>query len=1505
MSHIMRSARVNVRLLVILAILFGILGGGMLIGHKLRTRAAAQKALASAKVALAERNWPVAISQLRQYLGRHPDDAEMLVQYARAHLEVRPLLRDNYMSAMQAYRQYLRLRPDDRKAAHELGRLYINYGEFNEAAYIYRRLIEDGEAARDAGGQPIEDPQAWLGLATAFMLQHKHAEAIGDSEHAPLRVLLTRYPQTPEAYVLMCTLLEREYTIAVRDAAREVLLFDAQSRADTAETQPATAPTDLPEDPRELARAILDLGVRNNPDSALLRVHRARFRRLIARETPLEVAELEAARRDLEAAERLRPQDPEVLFQLFDEWYESVYARVVPDRLERAAAVLDRLAGLDPAVLAEHREKIEDLKISVLLGQARLAFKRADTEARLALAERWRELEGDNRRKFLPFATRLYLLAGRLDLAEEAVKAYKAGIEDMAGVNQAVRDSVTLLDASLAWARGHWYDVIDLVESIVLSGRTEGTATAPGLLAGAYASTGQHQRLLHLMELNQRQWLVDQGVLHPAVVSAMALNRWVEAERYARLLEQLEPENLNARVLRIQASGAVLAGSRVAADEMEGLIKETAALREAHPKSVDVRLLEAELLFNAGRKDEAIASLERAANECERPLAARMKAIQYLRNMPGRESEALTACRTAAEKEPEAAAPRIVLAELLAAADKNDEAVAVLEQAEREFALLEPQVPVERQEELRRERAAISKALAHHWLEAGERGRAIEKLQQLARELPSDMAVRRELLQMPEIADHPQLAQPLIDDMKRIEGERGVKWRLAQAQLWIKGLDKQSTRGDELRRRQEISAHLMRCIEADPSWEEPVVLLGRMYEDLEQDLRAEEVYRGWLQKQRGNLTVINRLLALLQRQRRAADMAVLLKELPDDERGRVLQERYGASVQVGMGDYDAAAASLEEKIRKDPNDLPAYVLLAALYQTHRKDAEAALKLLDKALDISPDFFDAFSAKIAILNALGRNDEAVRLASAEVDRRKSFEVYKLRADLYGVLGRMDRAEQDLVQLAAMKESRGRGHLLLGEFYEANGQPDKAIAAWEQGLAAWPDHPELTEKLIDALVHRPDRESRQKGREILDRLLGQGAGSSSLLLADAHYWLAEGGENNRRKARVSLEEAVRLNPQNVSAAVMLVKLVKSEEARHHQVGQARELLARALAANPHSPDLLMILAEMEAERGSLAAAVDAAIAATEADPRNLAALHLATRLALQAGQTEKAARCNEAASRLQPDDEEAKLLHARILAARGSRDQALKYLEEYCRTEPGQASVNALLTLAELEGAAGKVEASHVRLEQAAAIAPDDLGVLRARLEALAGQRRYAEIRPLVEKNLKGAEGDVAVLLMGAGILIGGGRDYLEDAVALYQRALELDPGEASALNNLAWLTGVELDRPAEALERYAEPGLRRYPNNPHLLDTRGTLYVRLQDYQRARADFEKCVVLSNHLPATHCSALLNLGRVYAELNETRQARASLLEAQRIDREAKVLSEAQRAELKRLLEAIDGT
>ena len=140
--------------------------------------------------------------------------------------------------------------------------------------------------------------------------------------------------------------------------------------------------------------------------------------------------------------------------------------------------------------------------------------------------------------------------------------------------------------------------------------------------------------------------------------------------------------------------------------------------------------------------------------------------------------------------------------------------------------------------------------------------------------------------------------------------------------------------------------------------------------------------------------------------------------------------------------------------------------------------------------------------------------------------------------------------------------------------------------------------------------------------------------------------------------------------------------------------------------------------------------------------------------------------------------------------------------------------------------------------------------------------------------------------------------LEAAAAAYRSALKLEPFHQRASNDLAWLLGEQLDKPHEALE-IADKAAARYPNDPHLLDTRGAILMRLGRWTDARRDLERCLELAKAIPSTQAHAAIRLARVLLRQNDVEGAKARLAEAREIDTKNRVLSDRQRTEIDQLL------
>ena len=86
-----RRARINVKLIIILILVIVALGMSLVAARHVRRIILSQQALTAGHAAYEAEDWKEAGKQLQEYLGRNPDDVEILKTYAKARMAIRPV----------------------------------------------------------------------------------------------------------------------------------------------------------------------------------------------------------------------------------------------------------------------------------------------------------------------------------------------------------------------------------------------------------------------------------------------------------------------------------------------------------------------------------------------------------------------------------------------------------------------------------------------------------------------------------------------------------------------------------------------------------------------------------------------------------------------------------------------------------------------------------------------------------------------------------------------------------------------------------------------------------------------------------------------------------------------------------------------------------------------------------------------------------------------------------------------------------------------------------------------------------------------------------------------------------------------------------------------------------------------------------------------------------------------------------------------------------------------
>ena len=1480
-----RSARINWRLLVILAAAVVVLGVGAFVARYVRTQWLASKGLADGQAAYQQGDWKGAVAGLQEYLVRFPDNPEVLEQYARANLLIRPLGVGNIMASIDAYRRILRLDPGGASAYRPLAVLYSYTRQSGELGYIAEQRLK----------QAPQDPDAILWLAESLIGQDNRKSR--DDAQARLLEFVNRAPQGAKQpqYVQACLLLS---SIALAN-------------------ETATAKND--------ALKPLGLAIEKGPPSPEPYLARARFILLPPR--PEGKAEHDAvlarAKADLEKAAALKSDDPRISLDLASQWIrlgefekaeaalKALDAMLVPVNDSEGKVAAYRL-GDEKAFLAYD---IVD-PVDLVAARFKLAFQvlasRRAAEGGVALADRTLAVlkQPHHRMAVLPEAVELYVAGGKTAAARTCLDEYLKAAE-MQQVPEP-REKVAWLKAYVAQAEGNHSGAIAALEPVASAGLHDLRAWM--VLAHAYGRTGQSQLAARALDECRRLGPQDLQTMLWLAREYRSQGRMDKAIEVAAAAAHLAPDSLPAAILRIE-SAALAAPEKPDAKskaDLDRLAADLASLRKKHGDLPSIRLAQATLAVKQGRPDEAQKELEetiRSAPEAD-ALTARLRLAQVLLGQQ-RTDDAVRICREATEKYKTQPAPWLALAEALASSKKLDEARAAIEAGLKAV-------------ESREDKEALNLQLESLNITNGSPQFRVERAKALAKEETADARTVLLLLQFPEIRNDGALAQAMVDKIRQIQGEGSALWRLYQAELWLsqeRWRDKQK----------QVADALNRCLAADPKWSAPAQLLGLMQERLGDRDGAEATYRRALAANPEAVEMADRLMVLLERRGRFADAKDVLDQV---DKGTGVLGGHRWRVAYGEGNVTQAIELLKLRVGHDPKDAVARVDLARVLYTEKQDVGLALKYLDEAAAIAPDSMVPLTVRLSILDKEGRRDEARRQLDAEVAKRNSFAAYLIRADYLAAIGETALAEKDYTHLTTLG-TNGEGHTRLARFYADSVNWDKAIAALEGGIKAFPANLVLQDRLMRALFSRNTGDDREKAAKILATLEKARPDDPGILGVRALELLREGKAESTLKAQKLLERVVQLAPTQVDAYLTLINIALNYRG---DAAGARSLAAKAMEANPGSKELVLAKAEAERRLGNLAMARDAIRTLLKQNRDDADALDRLVSLAGNPPEPkaveEALALAKEAVTR-KPSDEQLQLVSARALAVGGQTDAAITRLEAYRQTEAGRGSVAVLLALADLHRRADRLTECGERIEQAAKLGPDHPGVAEQRLLRLNAAKQFDGVVSLVSSLTTQKNVNARIFVMAAQVLRAPGaeayrkeaekcykealrRDPLniealrgraslaydqgniDDALEHYAKVLEMHPYNARALNDMAWILSESKREYKRALE-LADKGVSLAPDDDHLRDTRGVILMRLGRPQDARKDFERFAQLNPPDTPRRAKALLQLGRACAKLGESAQAKRHLNEALEIDRQKPVFSPQERSEINQLIQA----
>jgi len=1458
-----QCGKVNIKLAVILIVVTAAVGGALVAARQIRRSILSERDLEVGQAAFERKDWQEAVTSYREYLGRRPDDVEVLRRYAQACLSVQPLESPGLMGAIAAYRRIVQLDPNDETACDKLATLYIGIGNFEELAYVARARL-----ARDPN-----DRKATLRLADALIQLNKKDEA-----RQTLTRLTERLESLPDRYP--------EYAEACRRIGRLVLA--AKGGADKTE-----------------ARNWFDKAVAYAPESAEAFLYRAQFYREASAEAgTVDKDRLALARKDLEQADGLGARSARACLSLGQEW-------MAHGEFERAAAELRRADSLPAETRDEEFFDASGWIVARFLFKSQLTLRQNAAAEAAPLADETLAALSQKRHRVqvLPSAILLYAAAGKAPEARRCLDEYLDLVRTQGGVEQSPAD-LARLQALVARAEQRPYVVINALQPLLATDTSYPELWQ--LAAEAYSLTDQPRRAVAALVRYLRYHPQDGQMRMQLAKEYLRLRDWSKAFEVARLAESLSPSDIVVRLLRIESSIYLAVGQRQSIDraKLESVSTELAQLRRERPDQIDVRLLQAAVATSLEQPAQAESELKLAIEECKEPLRAEMELVKHYSRMK-RTTDALNVCRTACERHGDTAEPWLVLSSLHAANGDTQAARRCLQQG------LDTVTN-------KWGKRALSIRMALLELAKGDRAAGVKLLRDLAAQNQDDIYVRTLLLDIGEVRADPALAEQLVGELHQAEGESGLSWRLYQAGVWLSSQQWRSRQQDVAGLLQycvtadpEWSAPVLLLAEmyqrlGDFSRVEDVCRQGLARNPAATDIADKLV--SLLEKQ-GRRADAQSVLQQVEMDPQVASawrirMALQAEEFSraiDELKLRISNDRRDADSRILLArlvywqarDASQAFAYLKEAETIAPDSLALVNVKASILRAEGQK-EDAQKILSDYVAKQNSFY-AYSLRAAYWAREGQWEQA------EADYRKlttfpdeAARGYGLLSEFYARRSELDKAVATLEEgLKAYPTSlplqRMLMRLLLQRAQGSDHEQALAIlAALEQQL---PQDPELMKVRALCLLQEATPQSLAAAREKLESVvrleptaidaqleligmamregkyetardraiqaLGSNPDQPALLAARG------GAELALRNTRLAIELArlaLQRDPNSVEATMVLAQAgLKSDD--QGVLDEVRARLDAAVARDPANERLLLQGASILAASGQPQAALPKldAYCQTEAGGRSVAALVMLADLYRLTGDMARAGQKIEQAERL--DANSLTVVNARFLWL-----VSQKRLDEL-------AHISSAYLSAKEQDPAVLIRAASTLLS---------LGPMDLKKEAV----KLFEHAATVASTSLDARLGLASSLYQTG--------DAEGARKLYRQLLEQYPDDVRVLNDLAWILQEHDRQYAEALD-LANKGLHLAPGDLHLLDTRGTILLNLPDrLADAKADFEESVRLSSADARRQAKALLQLGRICVRLDDFAQAKRRLETAMEIDRKTQVFTPDERSEISRIVE-----
>jgi tetratricopeptide (TPR) repeat protein len=590
----------------------------------------------------------------------------------------------------------------------------------------------------------------------------------------------------------------------------------------------------------------------------------------------------------------------------------------------------------------------------------------------------------------------------------------------------------------------------------------------------------------------------------------------------------------------------------------------------------------------------------------------------------------------------------------------------------------------------------------------------------------------------------------------------------------------------------------------------------------------------------------------------------------------------------------SAMQEMQKGIAADPNRSESYLDLAIL-QLRANLPDPAEMNFKKAAALDPKAMNAQLALGGFYQSRNRLPEAEQQFKHAIEAApKDPSPREALVRMYMSEGKKSEAETLLKQTKGDLSDISEGYRMLGDFYYASGDLDKALAEYASLHSDHPKDPVVKKNYVQLLILK-DRldEATRLNDEILkanphdvDTLVYRGqiqihrgnaaAAVDSLQQAIkndpnngvAHYQLglALDMEGIDALAESEWREAIRLRPDITDAQ----RALAAHEMRRGNVDDLTQTAQQIIAAAPYSADGYLMRALAEMSRQKYAEAQQDLTKVMGIAPGSAAPYVQMGNLYQLQKQYSEAVKFYQQGLEKDPSSTDALQGLMNVYLGQKQIDSAIAAAHAQIGKAPNVSGFYDLLGTAQFQKK--DMAAADASFRKAIELDGNNSDAMLKLGEVQAAQGSVTQALATYQQSIKDHPREIAFYIL-AGEMYETQSNW-DQARAMYQKALEVQPKNPLASNNLAYVM-LERGGNVDVALSMAQTAQHGMPDSPNAADTLGWAYFQKGVYQSAIEKFQEALRLSEKRgsaddPVVH----YHLAMAYQKANQPSQARQQL-------------------------------